>query len=71
MSICDDVQRVITEREEKMFDVKTCEMYEEASRSFQELVDRGIAYKRGYQLLPIESTTCNNVEFNAGNVGRA
>ncbi len=71
MSICDDVQRIVTEQEEKLFDAKICEMYEEASRSFQELVDRGVVYKRGCQLLPIESTICNNVEFNAGKVGRA
>lgn len=64
MSICDDVQRIIAQQEETLFDMKICEMYEEAGKSFQELVDRGIAFKRGYQLLPIESAISNNVDFN-------
>lgn len=66
MSICDDVQRIIAQQEETLFDTKICEMYEEASKSFQDLVDRGIAFKRGYQLLPIESAISNSVDFNVG-----
>ena len=66
MSICDDVQRIIAQQEETLFDTKICAMYEEASKSFQDLVDRGIAFKRGYQLLPIESAISNNVDFNVG-----
>ena len=64
MSISDDVQRLIMDHENTMLDANVCKMYEEASKSFQELVDKGIAYKRGYQLLPIESTICNSVDFN-------
>ena len=66
MSICDDVQRIIAQQEETLFDTKICEMYEVASKSFQDLVDRGIAFKRGYQLLPIESAISNSVDFNVG-----
>ena len=66
MSICDDVQRIIAQQEETLFDTKICEMYEEASKSFQDLVDRGIAFKRGYQLLPIESAISNSGDFNVG-----
>lgn len=64
MSICDEIQKLVADREATLFDASVCEMYEEASKSFQELVDKGFAYKRGYQLLPIESTVCNNVDFN-------
>lgn len=66
MSICDELQRLIAGQEDALLDEKTCQLYEEASKTFQELVDRGIAYKRGYQLLPIESAICNNVNFNVG-----
>lgn len=64
MSICDELQSLIAEQDNTLFDEKICSMYEEANTFFQELVDRGIAYKRGYQLLPIESTICKNVNFN-------
>lgn len=66
MSISDEVQRLIKDHESTVFDARVCKMYDEASKSFQELVDIGIAYKRGYQLLPIESTVCNSVDFNVG-----
>ena len=66
MSICDDVQRVVAQQEETLFDVKVCKMYEEAEKSFQDLVDRGVAFKRGYQLLPIESAISNSIDFNVG-----
>lgn len=64
MSICDEIQKLVADRDATLFDARVCEKYEEASKAFQELVDRGIAYKRGYQLLPIENTICNNVDFN-------
>ncbi len=67
MSICEDVQRIIAKNERTLFDAKICDMYEDASKSFQELVDKGFAFKRGYQLLPTESAISNNIDFNIGN----
>ena len=64
MSICDDVQRIVTQNGEIRLDEKICEMYEEADKSFQELVEQGIAFKRGYQLLPIENTISKSANFN-------
>lgn len=67
MSICDAVQEIISSQENFPFDINVCRMYEDADKSFQELVDRGVAYKRGCQLLPMESKICNNVNFNTRN----
>lgn len=64
MSICDDVQRIVTQKSETLLDAKICEMYEEAGKSFQELVEKGVAFKRGYQLLPVENTIANSTDFN-------
>ena len=64
MSICDEIQNLIANYEGDILDTKECERYEKASTSFQILVEKGFAYKRGYQLLPIESKVCDDVNFN-------
>lgn len=45
-------------------DKKICDEYEAATIEFERLVTKGVASKRGYQLLPIESKNFGNIEIN-------
>ena len=66
MPICDEVRKVVSEHEKTLLEEEVCQMYEKANESFQDLINRGIAYKRGYQLSTTESKICNGLEFNVG-----
>ena len=64
MSICTDISAAITTYKMKSLDKKICDEYEAATIEFERLVAKGVASKRGYQLLPIESKNFGNIEIN-------
>jgi len=64
MSVFEELSKTLAERTPTTSDIEICEKYEAAYRSFEGLVDQGIAEKRGYQLLPIESRICIDAKIN-------
>ena len=64
MSICTDISAAITTYKMNSLDKKICDEYEAATIEFERLVTKGVASKRGYQLLPIESKNFGNIEIN-------
>ena len=64
MSICTDISAAITTYKMNSLDKKICDEYEAATIEFERLVAKGVASKRGYQLLPIESKNFGNIEIN-------
>lgn len=64
MSVCEELSKALAERIPNPSDAAICAKYEAANELFENLVNQGIAEKRGYQLLPIENRICLNAKIN-------
>lgn len=65
MSICEEICKICTDQTK--IDKKACELYEIADKNFDELIQKGVISKRGYQLLPIENKVCIDAGVNRSN----
>lgn len=64
MSICEDVERILSDKNALGNQASSYKRFEAATNNFEELVNCGVVQKRGYQLMPIASTLTNNIVFN-------
>lgn len=64
MSICAELGAAIMACKMTPLDKKVCDEYETATAEFDQLVKKGVASKRGYQLMPIENRICSDAEIN-------
>ena len=64
MSICSEVEKIVEDKSASKLDKLRCEQFEAASMAFECLVEKGVASRRGYQLLPIEDKVCIDIEVN-------
>ncbi|MBQ4556760.1 MAG: hypothetical protein IJA60_03825 [Clostridia bacterium] len=64
MSICMELKKVVAQQQESRENDETFKNYESANKHFKKLVEVGVASKRGYQLLPLESRMEDNIKIN-------
>ena len=64
MSLCDELCNLLNSGQVNSLDDKVFRQYIDVDEKFEQLVNMGIAQKRGYQLLSIANTVCNSIEIN-------
>ena len=64
MSICTQIGAAIMAHKMTSCDKRVCDGYEAAATEFEQLVKMGVTSKRGYQLLPVENKSRDNIEVN-------
>lgn len=64
MSLCDELCNLLNSGQVNSLDDKVFRQYIDVDEKFEQLVNMGIAQKRGYQLMSIANTVCNSIEIN-------
>lgn len=64
MSLCDELCNLLNSGQVNSLDDKVFRQYIDVDEKFEQLVNMGIAQKRGYQLMSIANTACNSIEIN-------
>ena len=64
MSLCDELCNLLNSGQVNSLDDKVFRQYTDVDEKFEQLVNMGIAQKRGYQLMSIANTVCNSIEIN-------
>lgn len=63
--ITESLEEILSKEAQKFIDDPIVKEYEKASKEFDALVDKGLAIKRGYNLLTIENTHLYRISFNS------
>lgn len=69
-NIAQEVQKVIASESAKRLaeENNKLELFEKASANFEELIKRGLAKNRGYNLLTIDKAHLHKTSFNISNL---